>query len=77
MIGKNNAKLDAPDAPMRLEAESRQCLRKDMVFCDFAFEVVLAVCGWDIDDSSFADHPYYPADLVRYYRENVRHSRDA
>ena len=46
-------------------------------FCDFAFEVALAVCGWDIDDTAFADHPYYPADLVRYYRANVRHARDA
>jgi hypothetical protein len=46
-------------------------------FADFAFEVALAVCGWDIDDSSFADHPYYPRDLVAWYRERVRQARDA
>jgi hypothetical protein len=49
----------------------------DRLFCDFAFEVALAVCGWDIDDSGFAAHLYYPRDLVEYYRANVRHTRDA
>jgi hypothetical protein len=49
----------------------------DNLFCDFAFEVALAVCAYDIDDSSFSDHPYYPADLVRHYRANVRSTRDA
>ena len=50
---------------------------KDPLFCDFAFEVALAVCAYDIDDSAFRDHPYYPRELVKYYRANVRHTRDA
>lgn len=50
---------------------------KDRLFCDFAFEVALAVCAYDIDDSMFNDHPYYPRDLVDYYRMHVRHTRDA
>lgn len=49
----------------------------DNLFCDFAFEVALAVCAYDIDDSSFNDHPYYPRDLVQHYRAKVRHTRDA
>nr|WP_315400795.1 PoNe immunity protein domain-containing protein [uncultured Duganella sp.] len=49
----------------------------DKLFCDFAFEVALAVCAYDIDDSAFSDHPYYPADLVRHYRAHVRGTRDA
>jgi hypothetical protein len=49
----------------------------DELFCDFAFEVALAVCAYDIDDSSFADHPYYPRDVVEYYRANVRATRDS
>lgn len=43
---------------------------------DFAYEVALAVCAFDLDDTSFRDHPYYPRDLVDYYRDNVRHTRD-
>jgi len=43
----------------------------------FAFEVALTACAYDIDDSSFRDHPRYPGDLVDYYRKNIRHSRDA
>ena len=50
---------------------------KDRLFCDFAFEVALAVCAYDIDDSSFNNHPYYPRDLVDYYRTNIRLTRDA
>ena len=50
---------------------------QDGLFSDFAFEVALAVCAYDIDDSAFRDHPYYPADLVDYYRANLRHTRDA
>ncbi|WP_265285064.1 DUF1911 domain-containing protein [Verminephrobacter aporrectodeae] len=46
-------------------------------FRDFAFEVALAVCAYDIDDSSFRDHPHYPRDLVDHYREHIRHTRDA
>ena len=49
----------------------------DKLFCYFAFEVALAVCAYDIDDSAFANHPYYPRDLVDYYRKHVRASRDA
>ncbi|HVK56642.1 MAG TPA: PoNe immunity protein domain-containing protein [Burkholderiales bacterium] len=50
---------------------------KDNLFCDFAFEVALAVCAYDIDDSSFNDHPYYPRDLVEHYRAHLRQTRDA
>lgn len=50
---------------------------RDPLFCDFAFEVALAVCAYDIDDSGFRDHPYYPRDLVAHYRARVRHTRDA
>jgi hypothetical protein len=49
----------------------------DNLFCDFAFEVALAVCAYDIDDSAFNDHPYYPRDLVEHYRTKIRHNRDA
>jgi hypothetical protein len=49
----------------------------DNLFCDFAFEVALAVCAYDIDDSTFKDHPYYPRDLVEHYRTTIRHKRDA
>ncbi|MHC1667713.1 PoNe immunity protein domain-containing protein [Stenotrophomonas maltophilia] len=34
----------------------------------WAFEAALVVMLFDIDDSSFRDHEYYPADLVAYYR---------
>ena len=51
--------------------------RPENLFSDFAFEVALAVCAYDLDDSAFRDHPYYPADLVDYYRTNLRHTRDA
>lgn len=43
----------------------------------FAYEIALAVCAYDIDDSSFCDHPYYPRDLVMHYRTHVRNTRDA
>jgi len=49
----------------------------DNLFGDFAFEVALAVCAYDIDDAGFRDHPYYPADLVDHYRANLRRTRDA
>jgi hypothetical protein len=49
---------------------------KDKLFCDFAFEVALAVCAYDIDDSSFNTHPYYPRDLVEHYCAHLRSSRD-
>ncbi len=44
---------------------------------DFAYEVALAVCAYDMDDSNFRDHPYYPRDLVDFYRANIRQTRDA
>jgi hypothetical protein len=50
---------------------------KDLLFSDFAFEVALAACAYDIDDSAFNEHPYYPRDVVDYYRANVRYTRDA
>lgn len=50
---------------------------KDKVFWHFAYEVALAVCAYDIDDSSFNTHPYYPRDLVEHYRNHIRHTRDA
>jgi hypothetical protein len=46
-------------------------------FHHFAFEVALAVCAYDLDDSSFRDHPYYPRDIVDHYREYLRYSRDS
>jgi hypothetical protein len=51
--------------------------RGDNLFCHFSFELALAVCAYDLDDRSFSDNPYYPRDLVEYYRANVRHTRDA
>jgi len=45
-------------------------------YCELAYEVALAVCAYDIDDTPFRDHPYYPRDLADYYRQHIRHSRD-
>ncbi|MEF7615654.1 PoNe immunity protein domain-containing protein [Aquincola sp. MAHUQ-54] len=42
-----------------------------------AYDVALAVCLYDIDDSSFRDHDSYPRDLVDHYRAHWRHTRDA
>ncbi|WP_373973727.1 DUF1911 domain-containing protein [Chitinibacter sp. SCUT-21] len=42
-----------------------------------ASEYALAACAYDLDDSSWRDHPYYPAELVDYYRAHQRHRRDA
>ncbi|NHZ80206.1 DUF1911 domain-containing protein [Massilia sp. CCM 8695] len=47
------------------------------IFEDFPFEIALAVCAYDADDSAFRDLPYYPRELVDYYREHVRGKRDA
>ncbi|MRW90352.1 DUF1911 domain-containing protein [Duganella sp. FT80W] len=49
---------------------------KDALFTQFAFEVALAVAAYDIDDSSFCSHPYYPRDLVDYHRAQIRSKRD-
>lgn len=43
----------------------------------FAFEVALAVCAYDLDDEALRKHQYYPHELVDYYRKNIRHTRDA
>ncbi|MGL4995086.1 MAG: DUF6630 family protein, partial [Deefgea sp.] len=63
--------------PYGYKANRNTAPDKDGLFTDFAFEVALAVCAYDIDDSLFCDHPYYPADLVQYYRQHLRHTRDA
>ncbi len=63
--------------PYGYKANRNTAPDKDGLFTDFAFEVALAVCAYDIDDSLFCDHPYYPADLVQYYRQHIRHTRDA
>ncbi|MDQ1833538.1 PoNe immunity protein domain-containing protein [Massilia scottii] len=47
------------------------------IFLHFPFEIALAVCAYDIDDGTFRDLPYYPRELVDYYREHVRGKRDA
>jgi hypothetical protein len=43
----------------------------------FPLHLALAVCAFDVDDSAFRDLPYYPHDLVDYYRAHRRHTRDA
>ncbi|WP_229260486.1 DUF6630 family protein [Duganella alba] len=48
----------------------------DRWFRHFAFEVALACALYDIDDSAFNTHPYYPRDLVDYYRAHIRSTRD-
>lgn len=48
----------------------------DQLFYRFAFEAALAVCAFDLDDSAFRSHLYYPRDLVDHYRANVRQQRD-
>ncbi|ABM56046.1 DUF6630 family protein [Verminephrobacter eiseniae] len=63
--------------PLGWKPNRDPALEKDGLFCDFAFEVALAVCAYDIDDSSFRDHPHYPRDLVDHYRQHIRHTRDA
>jgi hypothetical protein len=47
------------------------------LFPYFAFEIALAVCAYDIDDSGFRDHPFYPRELVDHYRKHIRMTRDA
>ncbi|WP_447928951.1 PoNe immunity protein domain-containing protein [Vreelandella sp. EE27] len=34
----------------------------------WCFEAALMVALYEIDDTSFRNHPYYPADLARHYR---------
>ena len=63
--------------PFGLKSHLNTAIGQDNLFPDFAFEVALAVCAYDIDDSSFSDHRYYPRDLVEHYRAHVRNTRDA
>jgi hypothetical protein len=49
----------------------------DPLWTEFAFEAAMAVCGWDLDDSAFRGHPYYPREVVDHYRAHIRHTRDA
>lgn len=35
----------------------------------WCFEAALVAMLWDIDDSALVDNKYYPADLVKYYRD--------
>lgn len=44
--------------------------------CDLAYEIALAASLYDIDDTAFRNHPYYPRDLADYYRQHIRPSRD-
>lgn len=46
-------------------------------FSEFPFHVGVAVCAFDIDDATFRDLPWYPRELVDYYRAHIRHTRDA
>lgn len=48
-----------------------------VAFDDVPFPLGLAACAFDVDDSAFRHLPYYPRDLVDYYRTHVRHTRDA
>jgi hypothetical protein len=63
--------------PWGLKPQANAAEGTGKLFWHFAFEIALAVCAWDIDDSSFNDHPYYPRDLVEYYRQHIRHTRDS
>jgi hypothetical protein len=46
-------------------------------FADFAFEVALAVCAYDIDDAALRAHAFYPHELADHYRAHLRQTRDA
>lgn len=50
--------------------------RKHRFNC-FPLHLGLAVCAYDVDDTAFRDLPFYPRDLVDYYRAHIRHTRDA
>jgi hypothetical protein len=43
----------------------------------FPLHLGLAVCAFDVDDSAFRHLPYYPRELVDYYRAHMRPTRDA
>ncbi len=43
----------------------------------FPLHLGLAVCAFDVDDSGFRHLPYYPHELVDYYRSHIRNTRDA
>jgi len=38
----------------------------------WCFEAALVVMLYNIDDASFCDNPYYPMDLVRYFKDSKR-----
>ena len=40
----------------------------------WSFEAALVTYLWDIDDSSYRDHQFYPKDLVDYARQNFPYS---
>ncbi|MEZ4907013.1 MAG: DUF1910 domain-containing protein [Saprospiraceae bacterium] len=44
--------------------------RHETYFGAWSFESAAIVAILDLDDSSFRDNPYYPKDLVDYYRAN-------
>lgn len=69
--------MAALDEAEGLEAQPDTTPGHDSLFTHFAFEVALAVAAYDIDDSGFCDHPYYPRDLVQYYRAHIRDTRDS
>ena len=47
------------------------------LFPYFDFEIALAVCANDIDDSGFRDHPCCPRELVDHHRTHARTTGDA
>lgn len=46
-------------------------------FDEVPFDAAFAACAYDIDDTACRGLPYYPHDMVAYYRAHVRHTRDA
>lgn len=46
-------------------------------FDEFPLHLALAVCAFDVDDGAFRYLPYYPRELVDYYRAHRRYTRDA
>jgi len=46
-------------------------------FHNFAYSAALAACAWGLDDSVLRENPYYPRELVDYYRKHMRHTRDS
>ena len=40
----------------------------DVHFGYWCLEAALVTVLWNVDDSSYRDHPHYPSDLVDWYR---------